>query len=42
MVRTVHKAEKSLLISSSEIDGNDSETNEPGISDEEVDEDEEL
>ena len=41
-MRNLHKAEKALLIISSEINGDDSETNEPDISDEEVDEDEEL
>ena len=39
-VRTVHEAEKALLIIRGEIDGDDSETNEPGILNEEVDEDE--
>ena len=41
-VRTLHKAEKALLIISSEINGDDSETNEPDNLDEEDDEDEEL
>ena len=41
-VRTLHKAEKALLIISSEINGDDFETNEPDILEEEVDEDEEL
>ena len=41
-VRTLHKSEKALLIILSEIDGDDSETKEPDISEEEIDEVEEL
>ena len=41
-MRTLHIAEKALLIISSEINGDDFETNEPDILEEEVDEDEEL